>query len=425
MSFRISILLFLVLHSLAVQAQKTYFIYIESENRIPFYIKTNDTAIYSGDKGYVIIPSLMNKEYKLILGRSNHQNKEYTFSIHINSKDHGYLFRESGNHEAALVNLQTNEIILPGKADADSLKMHENIDLAKHSPFALALAQATGDPDLLNSSIPDNFKKEENEPVTQIRQSKDTAIAEKTEDTGYSEDSVQKASMEIMTEKINPATDTKSEMYDKKKDTGIQITLMQSEPTEEVPAVKTKEKPEWHKKSTIRKKSESSTTEGFGLTFLEEYEDGTADTIKILIPHPAHSLFRKLENQETAAADTFMLMQKKQTNEITKGFGRHSGSHPDCKNYADKNDLTRLKKQLQSKTDEFEMVNAARKVFKNKCFSVMQIKELSELFQTESGKYQFFDMAYSFVADRENFEQLISAFQDEYYINRFKAMIRQ
>jgi hypothetical protein len=36
----------------------------------------------------------------------------------------------------------------------------------------------------------------------------------------------------------------------------------------------------------------------------------------------------------------------------------------------------------------------------------------------------FFDAAYQYVSDLENFSTLQSALKDEYFINRFKAMIR-
>ena len=71
------------------------------------------------------------------------------------------------------------------------------------------------------------------------------------------------------------------------------------------------------------------------------------------------------------------------------------------------------------------MIEAARKFFKLKCYSTEQIKNLSYLFLTEEGKYLFFDMAYAFTSDSNLYETLQSQFQDPYYLNRFKAMIRK
>src|SRR5690606_36490076 len=38
-------------------------------------------------------------------------------------------------------------------------------------------------------------------------------------------------------------------------------------------------------RSKISRRSESSTTEGFSLTYIDEYQDGKRDTIRILIPN--------------------------------------------------------------------------------------------------------------------------------------------
>ena len=74
-------------------------------------------------------------------------------------------------------------------------------------------------------------------------------------------------------------------------------------------------------------------------------------------------------------------------------------------------------------TDE-EMVSSALNYFKTKCFTVTQIKNLGTLFLTDAGKYKFFDAAYLYVTDLVNFSSLQTELKDEYYINRFKAMLR-
>ena len=70
------------------------------------------------------------------------------------------------------------------------------------------------------------------------------------------------------------------------------------------------------------------------------------------------------------------------------------------------------------------MINAATKLFKQKCYSVEQVKNLSSLFFKDEGKYKFFDAAYPYVHDTPNYNQLESQLTDAYFITRFKAMIR-
>ena len=70
------------------------------------------------------------------------------------------------------------------------------------------------------------------------------------------------------------------------------------------------------------------------------------------------------------------------------------------------------------------MISEARKVFRVKCFTTQQVRNLSLLFLEDEGKYKFFDAAYNYVTDTENFASLQSELQGEYFINRFKAMLR-
>jgi hypothetical protein len=74
-------------------------------------------------------------------------------------------------------------------------------------------------------------------------------------------------------------------------------------------------------------------------------------------------------------------------------------------------------------TDE-ERIGLAKKVFKQKCFLVKQVKALSELFKNDEGKYKWFDAVYPFVSDSGNFSSLAELIKDGYYLNRFKAMLR-
>ncbi|MEI9935006.1 MAG: DUF4476 domain-containing protein [Ferruginibacter sp.] len=72
---------------------------------------------------------------------------------------------------------------------------------------------------------------------------------------------------------------------------------------------------------------------------------------------------------------------------------------------------------------EDNMISDAKKIFKSKCFTTKQIQNLGVLFSTDAGKYNFFDAAYGFVLDSQNYHSLESNLSDPYYINRFEAMI--
>jgi uncharacterized protein YaaQ len=95
----------------------------------------------------------------------------------------------------------------------------------------------------------------------------------------------------------------------------------------------------------------------------------------------------------------------------------------DCKKLASEDDFLKLRKKMAGLSTDDAMLNAATKALKAKCYSTEQVKNLSVLFQKEMGKLQFFEAAYPFVVDTYNFPGLQVELKDEYFINRFKAMI--
>ena len=78
---------------------------------------------------------------------------------------------------------------------------------------------------------------------------------------------------------------------------------------------------------------------------------------------------------------------------------------------------------MAAKTNDDGMLVEARKYFKEKCFTTEQIKNLSSMFLSSAGKYNFFEAAHNYVSDREKFASLQSELRDEQYVNRFKALV--
>ena len=70
------------------------------------------------------------------------------------------------------------------------------------------------------------------------------------------------------------------------------------------------------------------------------------------------------------------------------------------------------------------MLTESKIYFKTKCFTTEQIKNLGLLFLNDVGKYNFFELAYTYVTDIDKFNVLQNELKEEYYINRFKAMLR-
>jgi hypothetical protein len=179
------------------------------------------------------------------------------------------------------------------------------------------------------------------------------------------------------------------------------------------------------KKSQVKKYSESSTTEGFGLVYYDIY-DGGRDTIRLLIPNPP-SIFKTADEDSSLIQKSFIRVEelKKDTvQQIPMVVPQKNVSvQSQCKAIASGNDFFKLRKNMASEETDEDMVVEAKKFFKTKCFSTEQIKNLGALFLTSAGKYQFFDAAYLHISDQENFSSLEAELKDEYYLKRFKALI--
>jgi hypothetical protein len=96
----------------------------------------------------------------------------------------------------------------------------------------------------------------------------------------------------------------------------------------------------------------------------------------------------------------------------------------DCHEFATDYDLDKLRvKMLEAGKDE-DRIQAARKVFKTRCFSTRQIRALSEVFTTDALKFKFFETAYPFASD-DHFRELANTLADPVYSSKFKAMTGQ
>jgi hypothetical protein len=94
-----------------------------------------------------------------------------------------------------------------------------------------------------------------------------------------------------------------------------------------------------------------------------------------------------------------------------------------CKEEASNDDFLALRKKMASSQKDQEMISEAERMFKRKCFTTDEIRNLSVLFLKDEGKYNFFDAAYPHVSDG-NFNSLQDQLTDDYYISRFRVMTR-
>ncbi len=460
-----------LLFSLAVLtafSQKVYFVYVQSESDQPFYVKMKEKVYSSSGAGYLILSKLLDSTYNFSIGFPEAKWPEQNFSVAINKKDHGYLLKNFGEKGWGLFDLQTLavQMAVSGHAGADEKQKTENKDV---SPFTEILSKAADDPSLKEKpvmpkveekktevAIQETPKQEEpkveSKPVvTKPVEVMETAVVPKTETKEPATIKPTVVTETTVVKKEEPKPETKTEPKE-----SIAISkpaevieqpvvtkaeekplVIKEEPVKTAAVIETNDPESVYRSSQIRKLSASTVAEGLGLVFIDTYPNGVQDTVSLVIPNPLPAVTAVNEEPKPVKEE------KKFIESISADSSSHapqaavtaykilssppigtSGINSNCKETADENDFFKLRKAMASGKNDEEMLGSAKKYFKTKCFSTTQVKNLSTLFLNDEAKYRFFDLANGRVTDLYNFPALAGELRDEYYINRFRAMIR-
>lgn len=140
---RIVWVLLLLFISLEGICQQTYFMYIQHDQRKPFFVKLDRKIFSSTPAGYLILPKLSAGKIEMAIGFPKSADPDLKFTCSIDRQDVGYLLRSFGEKGFGLFNLQTLDVVMQQAApDAQ--------DLAKTGdPFAEKLANVVGDPSIV------------------------------------------------------------------------------------------------------------------------------------------------------------------------------------------------------------------------------------------------------------------------------------
>ena len=456
--------------SLTTSAQKVYFVYLQSEPEQPFFVKMDDKIYSSSASGYLILAKLRDTSYSFKVGFPQNKWPEQVFSVTINRKDHGFLLKNFGDNGWGLFDLQSLKVQMSAGGNAKVAdKVTGNKDV---SAFTEILSKASDDPSLKEKQVQQKSKEK---PATKTEsvavevakkqesknENKEPGISKTADVVAIKADKIEKsaaATKEPAVTKPVEIIDSREVKKEEKKvefkevpvskpvEPVVELAIKKEEPgiVTELP-VSVIETPkesveEVYTRSVVTKRSESSTTEGFGLVFIDTYENGRRDTIQLLIPNPRQIAAVEMAEpkEEKKFLDIVTEAPKKQEEKLVvpqpkmeeKPVAAETPVEKpvvivvDCPATADENDFFKLRKAMAAAEGDEEMVAEAKKYFKMKCFNTAQLKNLSTLFLNDEGKYNFFDAAYKHVSDKAGFVTLQSELKDEYFINRFKAIIR-
>lgn len=133
-----------------VRAQTYRFIYIQTENKQPFYVKMDKKILNSSASGYIIISKLIDSTYNFTIGFPENERQEYKLKLDANKTSAGLLLKKSGAKDWDLYDLQTFKPITLEKPvpveKKDTLVVSDN-------EFARILAEVVNDPSIAQIAI--------------------------------------------------------------------------------------------------------------------------------------------------------------------------------------------------------------------------------------------------------------------------------
>ena len=432
------------------KAQQVHFVYLQTDNGQPFYVKINNKLTSSSSEGYIILPDLKDGDYQLVVGFPKKKFPEENFNLSINKKNEGFLLKKFDEKGWQLFNLQTLALI-----EGTNEKAIAEVETKGVDPFSAMLANVVKDSSILQNhtvapkapvttvdTVVVNVEEPDNHPDTLSSVAPEPSIVPEspvvTESSVVTESPVVPTSPAVIESPV--VTEQKpmiSMILNKKDKDGLQriyedrndgldtirIFFPSSKAIQPVAANEDSDE-----KNTAKNIMPDPTppveNNNSGFTITPTIIPGADSTIStgnennnVVIPNSSNDSSQDQNRGESESREAKIVLLPK---EVTS-----SKVNSDCQAFATTEDFLRLRKKMASENNAEDMIKVAKKYFKIKCYGTEQIKDLSYLFLTDKGKYMFFDAAYPFTSDSNKYQTLQSQLTDEYYLNRFKAMIRK
>lgn len=448
----LTVLLFLVGGGL--RAQLNHFVYLQSDGYQPFYVKHNGKILSSSASGYLILSKLKDGIIDIMIGFPQLKQNEQKFQITVDKSEKGFLIKNFGEKGWGLFDLQSTTIAYAINPETAGLTTSTVTLKSADDPFANMLSTVTKDSTVKNVTVKKDTPKLVVVPV-KPEVKIDTPILSHTETKPF----IQNAS---------PQKDTVSKAESPKPPSLPAATITSTDTPqqkqEEVKQQMAVQDPLWvaPPKTAVQQLRKFESREGVDCVFEVAETNGIKDTVRIFIAadssmqksemQPAENETKKdsipsaqpknvepvneinKEEPTKIAVDTVQvkkeeIKQEPQTPPIQQpvvvAYEAKPAAIPNsnCKDNATEDDFLKLRKRMAAQNKEEAMVNEAKKVFKTKCFSTAQLKNLAVLFLTDEWRYRFYDAALPYVSDFGSFKSLGDTISEDYYKKRFQALL--
>jgi hypothetical protein len=448
----------------AVKAQNSYFVYLQNEGQQPFTVTVNKTILNSSGIGYVILPRLQDSTYSIRIGLQSNATP-LDFDLVLNASDQGYLIKDFGDKGWGLFNLHTLTVQMAGvekkkreaaqaqaqaalrlkqQQEADSLAAAATVAaeqlLLKQRADSLAVvdaatAQAAADSLATSAAQQKVVPPADSAIATPLS---DSLIDSKTVITHYGKDSTRQIaidSVETHKKEVGTMPDT---AVVSKHDSLRPIpdsALVTQQPADS--SSKTLQAGHWADTAVtttvVTDTLKIGTVEPKGLPlgnakFLD-IELGIDSAVVGAVAPAGDAKAEKTSKPSTPKNSGAAITSNNAYTTIVSPPmlvpSADSLAVARCKNIAEEKDFFTLRRKMAAEDNNAEaMIAAAKKAYKSKCFTTLQVGNLAVLFLTDADKYAFLDASYPFVSDRWQFAELGNMLNDAYYKNRFKAMLQ-
>lgn len=132
-----------VLSGLMGFAQGYHFIYFQTANKAPFFVKINGEVLSSSETGYLIVSQIVDEEVEFSIGFIQKQWSEQQYRLKMNDHDRGVLIQFGENGFWNLSDLQNAQAI----PTADKTQIASGAD-----EFSRVLAEVSNDPTLFQTN---------------------------------------------------------------------------------------------------------------------------------------------------------------------------------------------------------------------------------------------------------------------------------
>lgn len=407
---QLMVLFFLVI-SFQGKAQEKHFIYIQSENKQPFYVQMNDQNYSSTASGYVIIPQLLKGKYYLVAGFAKNLYPEQKFTIDLN-KDAGYSLKQFEDKKWGLFDIVAFNTIMADNGDSAKKKdiiaivnpvLKDTVAIAA-VPQKDTLIRSTDDAGLSATKVSTtetlSIKKDTIAIVAPIT---DTQVAINVPTASNVKDTV--AIIPVKDDTLQKEVIAKPVM----KDSSVPATIIEKLPAANNVVAPTKQTVPI--KTNVAKFFERTAATGIDQIYIDNTNKKKADTIAILIPLSKDTVKAKTPVSVKTAVTTAALIPAP---EVKK-----------CKVLATDDDFYRVRLDMASATTNDAMILFAKNYFKVKCYSVEQIKNLGVLFLSEESRCHFFEAAQPYISDSEKYPSLQLQFTQAEWIEKFRASVKK